>query len=100
MTLLVSYDIENDRLRLRTANKLLEFGFLRLQLSVFAGTLPEPLWARLLLWLQQEAVAKFGPDDKLLWLPLTEHQTRDFHFLPAPPPEWREQLEPPNTLFI
>lgn len=100
MTLLVSYDIEDDRLRLRTANKLLEAGFVRLQLSVFIGTLPEPVWLRTLAWLRSDAVAKFAPDDKLLWLPLTEHQTRDMHFLPAPPADWLEQLDPPNTLFF
>jgi len=100
MTLLVSYDIEDDRLRLRAANKLLEYGLIRLQKSVFAGTVAAARWRQLSAWLKKEIVAHFGADDKLLYLPLTEGQATNFVFLPAPPPDWTDTLSPPNTLFV
>ena len=100
MTILVSYDIENDRLRLKTANKLLEFGLIRLQKSVFAGAIADKPWKQLLGWLQKEVVAQFGADDRLLYLPLAEGQSARLAFLPAPPPEWSETIDPPNTMFV
>jgi len=100
MTLLVSYDIENDRLRLKASNKLLEYGFIRLQKSVFAGKAGDTQWRQLLAWMKAEIVANFGPDDRLLYLPLTDGQSDRFTFLPAPPTEWNDTVSPPNTLFI
>lgn len=100
MTILVSYDIENDRLRLKTANKLLEYGLVRLQKSVFSGAVAPTPWKHLLAWLKKEVVAHFAPDDRLLYLPLTEGQAGLFKFLPAPPPEWTEAVNSPNTLII
>lgn len=100
MTLLVSYDIENDRLRSLAANKLLEYGLIRLQKSVFAGAIAEVAWRQLLTWLKKEVVAQFGAEDRLLYLPLTEGQAARFAFLPAPPPDWSDTLSPPNTLFL
>lgn len=101
MTLLFSYDIEDDRLRLRMANKLLETGFVRLQKSVFLAThLGEGHWTRLLDWTRQQVMPQLLQDDQILYLPLTELQTLDFGFLPEPPNEWQELLDPPNTLFI
>ena len=100
MTILVSYDIENDRLRVKTANKLLEYGLVRLQKSVFSGAVNETPWKHLLTWMQKEVVPQFKPDDRLLYLPLSEGQSALFHFLPAPPPEWIESVDAPNTLFL
>ena len=100
MTLLVSYDIADDRLRLRAANKLLEFGFIRLQKSVFAGTPADATWRQCLLWLKQEVLAGFGPEDRFFYLPLTEGQSKNFVFLPAPPQDWNDLLAPPSTLFV
>jgi len=97
---LVSYDIENDRLRLKTANKLLEYGFIRLQKSVFAGTVGSAKWQEMLAWLKKEIVANCGPNDQVLYLSLTKGQSDRFVFLPAPPPEWNDTLSPPNTLFM
>lgn len=97
---MVSYDIENDRLRLKTANKLLEYGLIRLQKSVFSGAVAETPWKHLLLWLQKEVAENFQPEDRLLYLPLSEGQAKLFKFLPAPSPEWVEIIDSPNTLFL
>ena len=97
---MVSYDIENDRLRLKTANKLLEYGLMRLQKSVFSGSVAETPWKHLHQWLEKEVVTNFQPEDRLLYLPLTEGQASLFKFLPAPPPEWGEVIDSPNTLFL
>lgn len=100
MTILVSYDIADDRLRLMTANKLLEYGLIRLQFSVFAGAIDDTPWKNLIGWIQKEIVAQFAPNDKLLYLPLTEGQSAYFTFLPSTPSEWLDTLNPPNTLFV
>ena len=100
MTILVSYDIADDRLRVKTANKMLEYGLIRLQLSVFAGAIADTPWKQLLGWIQKEIVTQFAADDKLLYLPLTEGQSSYFTFLPATPDEWLQTVNPPNTLFI
>ena len=100
MTLLVSYDIADDRLRQKAANKLLEYGFLRLQKSVFAGVPSEGLWHSCQQWLQAHLAPAFGPEDRLFYLPLTEGQAKNFVFLPATPTEWNDLLQPPSTLFI
>lgn len=100
MTILVSYDIENDRLRLKTANKLLEFGLIRLQKSVFSGSLDPNPWKHLLLWLEKEVVTHLESEDRLLYLQLTKAQAGLFQFLPGPPPEWEEAINAPNTLIL
>lgn len=100
MTILVSYDIESDRLRLQTANKLLEYGFIRLQKSVFAGSPGAGLFGRLQSWLQSDLIPHFGPEDKLFYLPLSEGQSSKFVFLPTAAPEWVDLTKPPNTLFV
>ncbi len=100
MTLLVSYDIADDRLRLKVANKLLECGFIRLQKSVFAGTPTDPVWRQCLLFCQTAIVPGFGPDDQFFYLPLTEGQSKNFVFLPHSPADWNDLLTPPATLFV
>jgi CRISPR-associated protein Cas2 len=37
---LVSYDVPDDRLRLRVARTCMDFGLLRIQFSVFVGFMP------------------------------------------------------------
>ena len=49
---LIAYDIENDRLRTRTSNKLLAAGCIRLQFSVFAGELAGALYKETVAWLK------------------------------------------------
>jgi CRISPR-associated endonuclease Cas2 len=87
-------------LRLKAANKLLEYGFIRLQKSVFAGVAGNTQWSQLLAWLKTEVVANFSPEDRLLYLPLAEAQAKRFVFLPTAPPDWDDTLSPPNTLFV
>lgn len=100
MTLLVSYDIADDRLRLKAANRLLEYGFIRLQKSVFAGAPADAVWRQCVLWLQSDVAAAFGPDDRFFYLFLTEGQSKNFVFLPQAPAEWNDLLLPPSTLFV
>jgi len=79
---------------------MLEYGFIRLQLSVFAGSVSDTRWKALLRWMQKEVVPRFVPDDKLLYLPLSSGQAANFSFLPAPPDDWNALVDPPNTLFV
>lgn len=62
---MIFYDIENDRLRKKIADKLIEYGYERLQLSVFAG--PENPKGIAGLWqtLKKLVVSGKGEGDKL-----------------------------------
>ena len=72
MIYLVSYDITNNRLRKKIADKLLEYGLSRLQYSVFAGPLTTSLLAKLQLFLKQRLVDSGTPTDKILIIPITQ----------------------------
>ena len=48
---LISYDIENNALRTRIGNRLLDDGLDRLQYSVYLGILKETVKRDLFLWL-------------------------------------------------
>ena len=100
MPILVSYDIDNDKLRLRVANKLLEYGSMRLQRSVFLGNPAAGLWNQLYRWMQEEVHPHFTEADNVLHLQMTELQMEAMFFVPAPPSAWTELTDPPNTLII
>ncbi len=69
--LLITYDIEDDKLRDKIAKKLLEFGMARIQLSVFMGSMKDSVHDKLLQWIQKKCVPLPGKDDQVLLLPLT-----------------------------
>ncbi|MCB0576010.1 MAG: CRISPR-associated endonuclease Cas2, partial [Saprospiraceae bacterium] len=54
MPYLFCYDIENDTKRLKTAAKLIELGFQRVQKSVFAGDPGEYALRSLQDWLKRQ----------------------------------------------
>jgi CRISPR-associated endonuclease Cas2 len=100
MPILVCYDIENDNLRTKLANKLTETGFVRLQKSVFLGSPDETLWNRVQNWLQLDYKTLLQSQDSILLLQLTELQAKGINFIPDSPLGFSEILDPPHTLFI
>jgi CRISPR-associated endonuclease Cas2 len=72
--ILVCYDIGANALRARIGRRLLEAGMERINRSVYLGQIKDTDLRRLRVWLQQ-AMAKAGPDDSLIILPTTPHQT-------------------------
>lgn len=100
MPYLIAYDIEDDKRRLKVADRLLQAGFLRLQKSVFAGDPGEAAYKQLLGWLKKMIPGKPGNADALLILSCTQNQLDTALILGKPPEEWTEFLDPPNTLII
>jgi len=65
---LVSYDVANNRKRKKLADKLLYYGLVRVQYSVFMGSLTTTLYTKLM----QYARPLFEEEDRLIVLRLTE----------------------------
>ncbi len=100
MPYLVCYDIENDNRRLKTAAKLIEFGFQRVQKSVFAGDPGETALQQLEAWLQKHFPAGANNEDTALLLPCTQRQLETTKVFGQDPPDWHLLTDPPNTLII
>ncbi len=97
MPYLVSYDIEDDKHRLKTANRLLASGCVRLQKSVFAGQLDDTVYKTLVRWLQNQPR---GPDDSIFILNIGPESLRSTLWLGKEAPEWEIATGPPDVLFI
>lgn len=100
MPYLLCYDIENDNKRLKTAAKLIELGFQRIQKSVFAGDPGEPALRDLKTWLKKQFQSGAVNQDTALLLPCTQKQLEDARVFGCDPPDWHLLTDPPNTLII
>jgi CRISPR-associated endonuclease Cas2 len=78
MPTLICYDITDNALRQRVAQKILEFGLDRVNRSVFLGA-PRDKDLRKLETLLRELLAgkRSSPDDSLLILPVHAHQIHE-----------------------
>ena len=76
MIYLVAYDISDNRLRTKIANKLIAYGLYRVQYSVFMGTMRLGLKDKLQAWLNQKINTPANAKDtqKIIILPLLEGQ--------------------------
>lgn len=78
MSLLISYDIEDNYLRQKIANYILDAGLARVQYSVYIGTIREVVVNDLLDWLQSiPSEKRWGQDDSILVLSVTQQQVRE-----------------------
>jgi CRISPR-associated endonuclease Cas2 len=100
MPYMIAYDIEDNRLRLKVAGKLIECGFLRLQKSVFAGDPRDTTLDRLQKWLKKMAPVNNAVGYFVLILPCTDNQIKSAVLIGQTAPEWNELAEPQNTLII
>lgn len=100
MPWIIAYDIENDKLRTKAANRILEDGLIRLQKSVFVGDPKESVLRDLMLWLEKNTETVPGSSDQIILLPCTQRQLETAVFYGVPPADWKEMLHPPNTLII
>ena len=71
---LVLYDIEDDRIRNRIAERCKDFGLVRIQYSAFAGTLNRNKREELFLRLERELHGKPG---KILVQPICSKDLKD-----------------------
>ena len=78
MSLMISYDIEDNYLRQKIANHVLDVGLARVQYSVYIGTVREVVVKDLLEWLQKIPDEKrWGQNDSILMLSVSQQQVRE-----------------------
>ena len=98
---LISYDIENDRLRLRLSKLLLRWGLHRMQYSVFLGPVDKQKFPNLLRELQQEASKKeWTSTDSILMIPVHQTQVKAIRIIGTWPERWEEITGEANTLIL
>ena len=97
---LIAYDIENDRIRTKTANYLLAAGCIRLQLSVFAGELDGALFRKVDSWLKKNVDTAKYPNDKVLILDVGPETMKAMQWIGQPPDDWTLLVDPPHVLFL
>jgi len=89
MNHLISYDISDNRLRLKVSKQLKRAGCLRLQYSVFAGSLRESTVNNLLLEISKfEQDAAWCDEDSILVLPLHQYSRDQLQIFGALPSDW------------
>jgi len=97
MPYVVSYDIENDRLRLSIANRLLAIGCLRLQRSVFAGPADPDDCRNFTDWLEQCPLAG---EDSVFVLDVGPETLRTADWYGKTADGWLLASDEPLVLFI
>lgn len=99
MLFLATYDIEDNRLRTKVAEKLLSFGLERVQYSVFVGPLDEQQKEKFLTWVAQ-LLGNDTPDTNFLLLPLPQYSTAEALHIGPNPPDWDYLSGQKLTLFF
>lgn len=97
---LICYDIENDRLRTKTAEQLQYLGMIRMQKSVFAGDLERHHLTMLEAWFQKNIKPYLATDDQIAILRLGAEQMASMKHLNKVPEGWDDLLEPPLVLIL
>lgn len=81
MLRLVSYDIENDKVRTKTAKVLLREGFERIQFSVFVGEVDQLQWKDIWDKIGQYTSGKLGQGDQICSFIIGPEQFRKLQIL-------------------
>ncbi len=97
MPYLISYDIENDRLRTKIAHRLIAVGCVRLQKSVFAGIVGDTAFKKLSDWLKESIIA---PEDSVFILDIGPETLKRTVWIGKQAPDWAFATDPPDVLFI
>jgi len=98
---LISYDIENDRLRGRISKLLLRWGLHRVQYSVFMGTIGKESLLKLKKELDiYQRNRDWAPSDSILIVPIHQSQMKNIQAIGEWPNRWEEIKGAVNTLMI
>jgi len=100
MLYLVAYDIEEDKIRDKIAQKLIRFGFERIQYSVFVGKLNQSQKDKLTLVIQKLIEPSESKSFKYMIMPLAESYVYKTQWLGKDPPEWDYHYGTLNTLIL
>lgn len=98
---LISYDIENDALRVKIAKMLIQTGLHRIQYSVFMGSISASALAKLKKALSQlEGGEQWAVNDSVMILPLHQYSKDYIEFLGYFPDRWPEITGKIHTLIL
>lgn len=98
---LISYDIENDRLRTKAAKLLIQHGLHRVQFSVFMGNLEPKAEKALTTALQALSLdSNWVLSDSFLVLPLHQNTLKQMSVIGAWPARWEEISGNLKTLIL
>lgn len=88
MAQLICYDIEDNRRREKIAKMLNQLGFVRIQLSVFAGNLRHEVCMKALKKISEKWNAEKYPADKFFLFFIDDDNLENGHTL-GQPPDWK-----------
>lgn len=98
---LISYDIQDDALRLQLAKLLIQFGLHRIQYSVFMGRLKTSRLPKLQKALQHlQTEKRWHSEDSIMLLPLHQYSEDNLEFIGPLPDRWLEITEKIHTLIL
>lgn len=100
MLYLASYDIDDNKLRLKVANSLLAYGLERLQKSVFVGALDEGAHKKLMKEVEQWLTGAEAETVCFLLMPLAEAYARKSYWMGGQPPDWNYHCNQTLTLIV
>ena len=101
MSLLISYDIEDNYLRKKIADYIIDAGFARVQFSVYIGTVNEKATLKTIAWLEKIPAHKnWKANDSILVLNLTELQLKNMLSLGNPKWDKDDLSDDRHTLIL
>lgn len=99
--ILISYDIENDRIRTRIGHALIRWGLHRIQYSVFMGMVPKEKLVYLIDELERfKTQEAWSPVNSILILPVHGRMINDIRMIGSWPERWDEIQGERNTLIL
>jgi len=98
---LISYDIQQDALRVKIAKLLIQYGLYRIQYSVFIGDIRDAALPKIEKALQDYAAgSQWSPDDSVMILPLHQYSEDHVQFIGNAPDRWLEITGNIHTLML
>lgn len=98
---LISYDIQEDALRVKIAKTLLQYGLHRIQYSVFMGEIKDTSVAKIEKVIMDLSVGKlWSVEDTVMVLPLHQYSEDYVQFIGVSPGKWDEITGNLHTLIL
>jgi CRISPR-associated protein Cas2 len=97
---LIAYDITDDKLRTKVANRLIYCGLYRVQFSVFVGTIDDKILSEFMAWFQTKILTLATADCCVLVVPLSIGQVKATVALGTKVLDYEELTGEKHTLFF
>ena len=98
---MISYDIENDRMRVKVAQLLIRWGLHRVQYSVFLGSVSKEKVLSLFHELEHFRAEKaWVATNSIMIIPIHRSQVKSIRMIGTWPNRWEEMTGEKNTLIF